>query len=287
MTPNEYCEREFAPAGSDMYYATILLPKNQKRALISMYAMHKKIENILSDCYTTTVAYSKIAWWKNQVHRMQKGISDHPITQELSLHEKEYPFIYNELISFISNVENILEKDFFYNWEDLYHNYWTASRVICRLFNKVFWNNDGNVSIYNEKIGLAMQLTNSIQNLYINAKNGIVFLPYEDLNKFSLNIENITNEENSENFKKFINFQIKRAKNLYKEAIVNINSYNYKKYRESFAIAAINYAILEKIDSCNTGISNKIISITPIKKLWVSWRTLNSNGNSFIKKLLP
>ncbi|AGF48200.1 phytoene synthase [Candidatus Kinetoplastibacterium oncopeltii TCC290E] len=287
MTPNEYCEKEFAPAGSNIYYATILLPNNKKRALISMYAIHKKIENILSDCHTKTVAYSKISWWKNQIYRMQKEVSDHPITKELSLYTKEYPFIYDELISFINNIENILEKDFFHNWSDLYNNYWTVNRVICKLFNKVFYNNDDKVSIYNEKIGLAMQLTSSIQDIYINAKNGIIFLPYEDLNHFSLRIENITDEKKSENFKKFIQFQINRAKKLYKESITNIHSCHYKNYKESFAIAAINYATLEKIDSYNKRDSNKIISISPIKKLWVSWRTLNSNGNNFIKKLLP
>ncbi|AGF48900.1 phytoene/squalene synthase family protein [Candidatus Kinetoplastidibacterium galati] len=287
MTPNEYCEKEFAPAGSNMYYATILLPSNKKRALISMYALHKKIENILSDCHTMTVAYSKIAWWKNQIYRMQKEMSDHPITKELSLHIKEYPFICDELIYFINNIENILEKDFFYNLKDLYNNYWTTNRVICGLFNKVFCNDDDNAAIYNEKIGIAIQLTNSIRNIYINAKNGIIFLPNEDLDKFNLKIKDISNGENSENFKKFIKFQVKRAKDLYRDAITDINSYNYKKYRESFAVAGINYAILEKIDSFNSDFSNEMVSITPIKKLWISWRALNSNGKSFIKKLSP
>ncbi|AFZ83893.1 phytoene synthase [Candidatus Kinetoplastibacterium blastocrithidii TCC012E] len=287
MTPYEYCKKEFAPAGSNMYYSTILLPKKQERTLISIYAIHKTIENILSDCHTTTVAYSKIAWWKNQIHSMLKESSDHPIIKELSMHIKEYPFICDELSDFIHKIESILEKKIFYKWEDLYNNYWTTNRIICKFFNKVFLNDDDNTTIYNEKIGVAMQLTNSIQNIYINAKNGIIFLPYEELNQFGLRTKDVNDSKNSENLKQLIELQINRAKNLYREAISNINSSNYKKYRESFTMAAINYAILEKIESSKINISKEKISITPIKKLWISWRTLKSNGNNFIKKLLP
>merc|ERR1712151_1034375 len=67
-------------------------------------------------------------------------------------------------------------------------------------------------------LGIALQLTNILRDVGEDLKRGRIYLPLDELKQFGLTEEDLFACEVTEKYKKFLKFQISRARAYYAEA---------------------------------------------------------------------
>src|SRR5437867_8024198 len=86
MTPEEYCREKAAHSGSSFYYSFLFLPQERRRAITALYAFCREVDDAVDECTDTSVAHSKLAWWRKEIGSMLAGNPTHPVTQALRPH---------------------------------------------------------------------------------------------------------------------------------------------------------------------------------------------------------
>jgi phytoene synthase len=68
-------------------------------------------------------------------------------------------------------------------------------------------------------------------------------------------------------------FQVERAKKVYEEAFALLPREDRRAQRPGLMMAAIYRTLLDEIERDNYHVLTQRISLTPIRKLWLAWKT--------------
>ncbi|MGZ5817985.1 MAG: squalene/phytoene synthase family protein, partial [Burkholderiaceae bacterium] len=115
--------------------------------------------------------------------------------------------------------------------------------------------------------------TNIIRDVGEDARKGRIYLPVNELQQFKVTAADLLNAKHSENFEKLMQFQIQRAQTVYDEAFALLPKEDRRAQRPGLIMAAIYHALLVEIEHDGFHVLNQRISLTPIRKLWLAWKT--------------
>lgn len=99
------------------------------------------------------------------------------------------------------------------------------------------------------RLGVALQLTNILRDVSEDWRAGRLYLPLDELARFGLNEEDVAAERVDERWRRFMAFQIERARRLYSDALPGVR-YLHRNGRFAVAAAAELYrGILDDIEA--------------------------------------
>ncbi len=120
---------------------------------------------------------------------------------------------------------------------------------------------------YAIKLGVALQLTNILRDVQEDWENGRLYLPAEELRMFNLSEDDIAAGNIDHRWRAFMRFQIRRARQLYAEALPGVALLG-KSGRFAIAAAAELYrAILDDIEEHDYDVFNRRAHTTKQEKL--------------------
>lgn len=287
MSPDEYCQKKAAQSGSSFYYAFLFLPPERRKAITALYAFCREVDDIVDETLESSVARMKLVWWREQVNALYHNPKDvaHPVMKALAPHVAVYDLKMSELLAVIDGMEMDLEEVRYQTWEDLKKYCWHVASVVGILSAKIFGQTTEQTSDYAVKLGLAFQLTNIIRDVGDDARRGRIYLPMADLDQFNVRPSEILDAQHSDRFEALMRFETERAYELYKEAALALPEQDRRAQRPGLLMASIYYALLEEIARDKWEVLDKRISLTPIRKFWLAWKTWVSGGKGLIKRL--
>ncbi len=112
-TASSYCCQKAAPPGSNLYYSILYYPGALKRDLYAWHAFASEIEEIQWECSDPGIARMKLAWWQEEVHRLEVAVPRHPVTQELGQLLPRFPIVPSLLREMIGHYEMRFDKETF------------------------------------------------------------------------------------------------------------------------------------------------------------------------------
>jgi phytoene synthase len=145
--------------------------------------------------------------------------------------------------------------------------------VVGILSASIFGVTDPQTLKYAEKLGLAFQLTNIIRDVGEDARKGRIYLPVNELQQFGVTAADILNARHSDKFEALMRFQAERAHKFYDEAFALLPKQDRRAQRPGLMMAAIYRTLLAEIEHENFKVLNQRISLTPLRKLWLAWKT--------------
>ena len=145
-----------------------------------------------------------------------------------------------------------------------------SSRLLAA---EIFGYQDRRTQKYAHDLGMAFQLTNIIRDVGEDARMGRVYLPIDELQRFEVPVADILNARYSDNFRRLMEFQIERAEHYYTQAMAELPVADRRTQRSGLIMAAIYRTLLDEIKRDGCQVLNQRTSLTPIRKLWIAWRT--------------
>ncbi len=273
MSPDEYCQQKAAASGSSFYYSFLFLPQEKRKAITALYAFCREVDDVVDDCSDDHVARTKLIWWRKEVQAMLQNTPSHPVTTALLPHMNTYQLDGAHLIAIIDGMEMDLNQNRYLDHVALQKYCWHAAGVVGILSASIFGIKNPQTKQFAEKLGLAFQLTNIIRDVGEDARKGRIYLPVNELQQFSVPASDILNARYSPAFEALMKFQYERAQTAYDEAFALLPNEDRRAQRTGLIMAAIYRALLEEIKHDGFKVLHQRISLTPIRKLWLAWKT--------------
>ena len=273
MTPEEYCQQKATSSGSSFYYSFLFLPPNRRRAITALYAYCREVDDVVDECQDPQIAATKLAWWRTELNRLYAGNPEHPVTQALLPVLKEFALPQEQLLEIIDGMQMDLQQTRYLDFKALSLYCYRVASVVGLLAAEIFGYTDRSTQKYAHDLGMAFQLTNIIRDVGEDARRGRVYLPIDELQRFNVPVADILNSRYSDNFKALMEFQIERAEHYYEQAMSQLPAADRKAQRPGLVMAAIYRAVLGEIKRDGCQVLSQRTSLTPIRKLWIAWRT--------------
>ncbi|MFZ6769260.1 presqualene diphosphate synthase HpnD [Undibacterium sp. Di26W] len=273
MSPDEYCQQKAAQSGSSFYYSFLFLPVARRRAITALYAFCREVDDVVDESTDDMVARSKLGWWRKEIQAMLAQQPTHPVTKALLPHMATYQLDGTHLQAIIDGMEMDLNQTRYLDFAALQKYCWHVAGVVGILSASIFGIQHPQTREFAEKLGLAFQMTNIIRDVGEDARKGRIYLPVNELQQFSVTAADILNARHSTQFESLMQFQYERAQRLYDEAFALLPPEDRKAQRTGLIMAAIYRALLVEIQRDGFHVLNQRISLTPIRKLWLAWKT--------------
>ena len=273
MSPQDYCQQKAASSGSSFYYSFMFLPANRRRAITALYAYCREVDDVVDECQDPQIAATKLAWWRTELDRLYAGRPEHPVTQALLPVLAEFNLPQEQLLEIIDGMEMDLQQSRYLDFKGLSLYCYRVASVVGLLAAEIFGTQDRQTQKYAHDLGMAFQLTNIIRDVGEDARRGRVYLPIDELQRFDVPVADILNARHSDNFRRLMEFQIERAEQYYTQAMAALPDIDRKAQRPGLVMAAIYRTLLEEIKRDGCHVLAQRTSLTPIRKLWIAWRT--------------
>lgn len=277
MTPDEYCQRKAAQSGSSFYYSFLFLPQERRRAITALYAFCREVDDVVDECLDPQLARTKLAWWRAELSGTYQGKPTHPVTQSLAAAVRTYDLPQELLMEIIDGMEMDLSQTRYPDFKALHLYCYRVASVVGLLAAEIFGYEDRRTLKYAHDLGLAFQLTNIIRDVGEDARLGRIYLPADELDRFGVPAGDILHARYSDAFRSLMEFQIERAENLYEQAFAQLPEQDRHAQRPGLVMAAIYRTLLREIRRDGCRVLDRRTALTPIRKLWIAWRTWANN----------
>lgn len=273
MSPDEYCQQKAAESGSSFYYSFLFLPAERRRAITALYAFCREVDDVVDESTDDMVARSKLTWWRKEIQAMLANAPTHPVTRALLPHLTTYKLEGAHLMAVIDGMEMDLNQTRYLDFPALQKYCWHVAGVVGILSASIFGISNPQTKVFAEKLGLAFQMTNIIRDVGEDARKGRIYLPVNELQQFKVTAADILNARHSPEFEALMQFQYERAQKLYDEALAILPPEDRRAQRTGLIMAVIYRTLLSEIQRDGFHVLSQRISLTPIRKLWLAWKT--------------
>ena len=273
MTPDEYCQQKAASSGSSFYNSFRFLPPNRRRAITALYAYCREVDDVVDECSDAQIAATKLAWWRQELDRLYAGQPEHPVTRALQPVLAEFNLPQELLLEIIDGMAMDLQQTRYADFTALSLYCYRVASVVGLLAAEIFGYTERQTQKYAHDLGMAFQLTNIIRDVGEDARRGRIYLPLDELQRFEVPVDDILNARQTDNFRRLMEFQIERAEHYYAQAMSELPAVDRKAQRPGLVMAAIYRTLLDEIKRDGCQVLRQRISLPPLRKLWIAWRT--------------
>jgi phytoene synthase len=273
MTPDQYCQEKAAQSGSSFYYSFLFLPPPRRRAITALYAFCREVDDVVDESSDSTVAAQTLTWWRSELVRLDEKAPTHPVTQALLPHMADYGLSTARLNEIIDGMQMDLEQTRYLDYAGLERYCYHVAGVVGLLAAGIFGMTDPLTLDYAKQLGIAFQLTNIIRDVGEDARIGRIYLPANELQRFGVSAADLMNARYSPGFTELMRFQAARARAGYAAAYAVLPAADRNAQRPGLIMAAIYSTLLDEIEREEFRVLHQRISLTPLRKLWIAWRT--------------
>ncbi len=215
-----YCGWVTRSARSHFTLGIRLLPRPRRQAMEAVYAFCRAVDDVVDRNGTapSSAVREELARWRRELRSCVEGFPTHPIGVGLQPVLKRYPIPPEHFEEILRGVEMDLTIRRYETFGELRIYCQRVASAVGRISVRVFGCEHPASDRYAAALGVALQLTNILRDIRSDLGRGRVYLPLEDLRRFSLCEEDLARGERSESFGRLIAFQAERARSFFRQA---------------------------------------------------------------------
>ena len=269
MLALDYCRQKAAESHSSFLSGFRFLSVEKRNAITVLYAFCRELDDVVDGCTDPNVAQITLNWWRSDLEKVfNNEMPEHPVHQALKDIRASFDLPKNEFEALIDGMQMDLEQARYGSFDELKLYCHHVAGVVGCLIARILGFSNPQTLEYAEKMGLALQLTNIIRDVGEDARQGRIYLPIEEMQKFDVPANVIMQCKPTDNFAKLMQFQVSRARETYREAMLLLPAEDKKSQKVGLIMAAIYYALLNEIDrdGAQNVLTYKIAIPSPRKK---------------------
>lgn len=249
MNASQYVSRLTRKSRSNFFYAFLVLPRPQREALYAVYAFCRIVDDAVDLGASRTRQREELARWRREIAAVFDGAPEHPAAQRLQAAVRRFPIPREALLEIIAGVEMDLDHAHYDTWEALRpYCYRVASAVgLCAI--EIFGYSDPRARAYAVDLGIALQLTNILRDVGIDARGGRVYLPREDLARFGVTPDDLVRGRYTPAFVELMRFEAARAREHYARAWATLPEVDARRLYAAEIMGRTYFALLQAIEA--------------------------------------
>lgn len=261
-----------AKSKTNFLYSFSLLPKDKNEAINTVYAFCRQTDDIAdNEADSHEVKYKKIRIWRKEFEKALEGNSVYPLLNQLNKIIRKFSIPVEPFFELIKGVEADLQTSRYKDFETLYQYCYRVAVTVGLMSIEVFGYRTKDAKNYAVNLGIAMQLTNILRDIKYDAQNGRIYIPEEDLNKFSYSEDDLMNSKYNDSFVELMKFECARAREYFEKANNCFAKQDRKLLFPARIMQKIYFGILEKIEKMNYNVFQKKARISKLRKLYITF----------------
>jgi len=208
-------------SSSNFYYAFMLLSAERRRALYSVYAFCRFVDDIADDAAGGEAGgqpATLLARWREELERVFNGSPTHAISRALAYNVRRFAIPRRYFEEIIDGVEMDLGRTRYATFEELRLYCYRVASAVGLVCIEIFGYRNPRTREYAENLGIAFQLTNIIRDLSEDAARGRIYLPLEDLARFDVSEDEILRGADTLELRRLLEHEVERARSFYAQA---------------------------------------------------------------------
>jgi len=258
-------------SSSNFYYAFMLLPGERRRALYAVYAFCRFIDDIADDD-TITQPAEMLARWRDELHNVFAGAPTRPVSRALADNLVRFNLPRRYFDEIIDGVEMDLTRRRYESFDELSLYCRRVASAVGLICIEIFGYRNPATRVYAEKLGLAFQLTNIIRDVREDAERGRIYLPLEDLRRFTVTEAELLDGSYTDRFRSLMAFEAQRARDFYRQAAAALPLEDRPSMLSAEAMRLIYSALLERIVRADYRVFDRRHRLSTPRKLYLVGR---------------
>jgi len=274
VTPDEYCQEKASASGSSFYYSFLFLPAERRRAITAVYAYCREVDDVVDEVSDPAAAEATLGWWRHEIDELFNRHPTHPVTRALEpFISADFGISHERLTAILNGMALDLRQNRMLDFPALQRYAHLVAGVVGEISATIFGYRDPATLQYAARLGLALQLINVIRDVGDDARRGRIYLPIDEMQRFDVKVSDVLAARYVDGFVPLMRFQAERARAVYREALSLLPTIDRKSQRAGLIMGAIYSTLLTEIERDNFQVLHQRIALTPLRKLWVAWRT--------------
>jgi phytoene synthase len=268
-----FCERVARAQAKNFYYSFLLLSRPQRRAMCAIYAFMRYCDD-LSDAEGIRDRAGAIARWQKDLEAALAGVApenapENPLWPAFSDAVARYRIPHQYFRDMIRGVSSDLEPRQLQTFDELYDYCYHVASVVGLTIIHIFGFEDPRTLELAERCGVAFQLTNILRDVREDAEHGRIYLPAEDLKRFSVNPRELAGAALSPALRSLLAFEADRAREYYRETESITNLVDPRSRASLKTLIGIYARLLERISNSGYEVLGERVRVPTWEKIWI------------------
>jgi phytoene synthase len=273
MTPDQYCQERAARSGSSFYYSFLFLPPDRRRAITALYAYCREVDDVVDEIADPQIARSKLQWWRSEVDRLFSGQPQHPVTRALQPFLDSLGLPRQHFEDILDGMTMDLEYNRYPDFRTLEVYCHRVAGVVGLLSARIFGHTQAATLEYARDLGIALQLTNILRDVGEDVRRNRIYIPLDELARFDVTTDDLILFRETPELGRLLQFQATRAREHYDRAFAALPAVDRRAQRAGLIMGNIYRRLLDEVEAEGPAVINRRVALTPIRKLWIAWRT--------------
>jgi len=267
-----YVTRLTRASGSNFYYSFLVLPRPKREAMHALYAFCREVDDSVDRAGTADEAARRVAFWRAELDASYADRATHPISRSLARHLRAYPINRRDLEAVIDGVAMDITPRRYATFADLSDYCYHVASAVGLACIEIFGYTDATARDYAVKLGLAFQLTNILRDLGTDAARGRVYLPLEDLARFSCPEADLGAPRPSPALVDLVKFEVARTRELFSQARRLLPPADRRSLVAAEIMRAIYESLLDEIERRHHDTLSGRVTLSRTRKLAIAAR---------------
>lgn len=259
----------------NFYYSFVVLPPGKRRAFHAVYAFMRYCDDVSDGNAGLETKRAMLRDWRAQ---LDSAFSDkhqeNPILPAFRDTVRAFSIPTQYFHWIIDGAEMDLNTFQYETFDDLYKYCFHVASAVGLVCLQIFGFGEERAKKYAEQCGIAFQLTNILRDIKEDAEMGRIYLPAEDLRRFSYTPEELRRGIVNESFINLMRFEAERARDYYSRARNLLPLVEDASRPALWAMIEIYRRILDKIVQRRFDVFSNSIHLANSEKASVALRAL-------------
>jgi len=197
------CEQITRKSASNLALAFVLLPRDRREAMSALYAFCREVDDVADDEAQSEAARRRMLdQWREDIRTACSGGQPVlPVNRELQPVIVRYGLPLTLFEELLRGVEMDLDIKRYETLEHLEQYCYRVASVVGLLSIEIFGYQQAACREYARHLGLALQLTNILRDVRVDAERGRIYLPLESLRRHGVTEKEILDGCYTQNYR--------------------------------------------------------------------------------------
>ncbi len=272
MDAVRHCEDLVLVPGTVHRYALGPMSQPARSAVCAVIAYEGAITESAYAPSEIPIASAKLAWWREELERLEHRQPRHPVTRALASALDSYPIDTHEFRAMIDAVAHDRDADGYASFD--------ALKARCAAVDARTWRLVAGIAAHPrppppehcvEELGVGLALGRFVFRFAHDVRAGRVFIPRDELQRFGLPPADPCHAPDG-SVSACLNFQATRAMQYLDRGLAALPTDCKIAQRPLRAIAAMQYACLQEILSRRLRPTRETVVLPPLRMWWIAVR---------------
>jgi phytoene synthase len=258
---------------TNFYYAFSMLPREKREAIYTLYSFCRQTDDIADSQGPSHKKQKTLDYWEQELFR-QFNFQSHTRFDKVWKIAQKFRIPLEYFLELINGVRMDLTQVRFGSIDDLLNYCYRVASVVGLMSIEIFGYRDERVKEYAVNLGIALQLTNIMRDVGVDAEMGRVYLPQEDLQKFGVSEQDIIKKKTTDSFLELMHHQYDRAKIYYLKAAAALPHGERRNMIPSQIMKNIYFHLLKIMEKRNFNVLDQKTEIPGLVKVSIAFKTI-------------